>query len=800
MGENQQPPKSHIATRLNVLFFFVFIFFAAVILRLAYVQIVEGEQYQHDLEKYSIRQLPIPAPRGRIIDVNHNVLVSNKPVFTVTYTSEQKKEINEEAVAEKLTSLLQMDEKIGTDKELIKKATELQTTLPITFKPEQSQKLIQQLTPKINALPNSAQLKGIKDYDLVKTAFALGLSVRSPFDENDREALQKKLPATIQVDGKNVDTKTAYDSQLLKYVISASVPYPIALEDKVKESLQKDVKSLLSKMPSAEELSSKTDAELLQYAARFDLDVALPLTPEQRQYQWHRISILNSMRDYSMPKFIPRRIKENASEIEVAKINENLSELPGINVIVEPVRQIRQDEDGAFATHILGYISPISASQVNEYLAMGYSKTDRIGVEGLERYYEKDLRGKDGIMDVQVNKDAETVVKGRTREAIPGNDLVLSLDYRFQSKLEEILKRNVNEMRRSAKGTVNAASAVVMNPNTGEVLAMANYPDYDLNLHYNRKLFNENYEKVVAPAQLNNVTRGVYPPASTVKPISVMMALQEKLTTPNESIFDPGYFQFGDVKKRNWKLGGHGQVDARRAIAVSNNTYMYTMGWRLKEREIGKGNSYRESFKIIKFYNQQFGLGVKTGIDLPSEKEGWPAPTFEMGRIADALIGQYDSFTPIQLAQYVSTIANGGYRIRPHMVKEIRKGSIDPKKPGDVITTIEPQVLNKININPSYLKVVQEGMRRVTQPGGTAATAMAGLPFSVAAKTGTAQTGGTSSDNSLILGYAPYENPKISFVVVVPHSGGHGSDRIARELLEAYHALYPLNSTVTPTE
>ncbi|XOS90355.1 hypothetical protein ACLMAB_15405 [Brevibacillus laterosporus] len=121
MGENQQQPKSHIATRLNILFFFVFIFFAAVILRLAYVQIVEGEQYQHDLEKYSIRQLPIPAPRGRILDVNHNVLVSNKPVFTVTYTSEQKREINEEAVAEKLTGLLQMDEKIGTDKELIKK-------------------------------------------------------------------------------------------------------------------------------------------------------------------------------------------------------------------------------------------------------------------------------------------------------------------------------------------------------------------------------------------------------------------------------------------------------------------------------------------------------------------------------------------------------------------------------------------------------------------------------------------------------------------------------------------------------
>ncbi|WP_232695605.1 penicillin-binding transpeptidase domain-containing protein [Brevibacillus daliensis] len=794
MGENQEP-KSHIPIRLNILFFIVFIFFAAIILRLAYVQIVEGEQYQHDLEKYSTRKLPIPAPRGRIMDVNQNILVSNKPVFTVTYTSEQNMKLkseDEEQLASNLASMLQTDEKIGTDKELVKKVTDLKTTIDVTFSPEQKNQLIQMITPKLQALPKHEELENMSDYDLIKTAHTLREPIRSPFDDADRDELQKKLPKTIPVDGKQVETANAYDRDLINHLMTTNTPYPIVMEDEARTSMQENLNLVLSKLPQVKDLPNLDATGILQLVSRFNLDISLPLTPEQRLKEWNRITILGRMRDSSMPKFIPRRIKENATEVEVARVNERLGELPGIDVIVEPVRQIKKDVDGkAFATHILGYINPIESYEVEELLSQGYSQTDRIGKEGLEKSYEKELRGNDGVMEVQVNQSSETVVKKETRRAEPGNDLILSLDWRFQSKVEEILKTRMEEMKRSSKSReVETASVVVMNPNTGEVLALANYPDYDLNLRYNRKEFNEKYEKEIMPAENNLATRGLYPPGSTVKPVSVMLGLQEKLITPQTTINDPGYFWFGNVKKRNWRSGGHGIVNVRRALGVSNNTYMYNIGWRLKEREQAAGNGYRESFNVIEFYNQQFGLGVKTGIDLPGEKSGLKPTADEMGRIADAMIGQYENFTPIQLAQYTSVIANGGYRIKPHLVKEIRKGSEDPLKPGEVLSIIKPTVLNKISIDPSYIKLVQEGMLQVTRGEGTARVSMAGLPYNVAAKTGTAQTG-VGADNSLIVGYAPYEKPEMVFVVVVPKAN-HGSDYIARDILDAYHEMFSL--------
>ncbi|WP_139490277.1 peptidoglycan D,D-transpeptidase FtsI family protein [Brevibacillus dissolubilis] len=793
MGEHEKE-QSHIPVRLNVLFFIVFMFFAAIILRLAYVQLVEGEQYKHDLEKYSTRELPIPAPRGRILDTNGQVLVSNKPVYTVTYVEEQNQDIDEEQVADKLANVLIMDdEKTGTDKDLLKKAIELQASLPVSFKPDETNKLISMITPKLNALPPVTSVSTLQDRDLIRTALYMGMRVRSPFSDGDRETVRKKVSDHVTKAGKaaTVNTQNASDAELLHYVIQSNIDYSIKLDEDERESLEKEVKAQIATLPDANGLKEKSDMDLLRYANLFDLTVALPLTDQQRQFQWRKMAILGNMRSYGVPRFIPRRIKENVSYNEVAKIDERRSEYPGINVIVEPIRQIRRDPDGSgFATHILGYINPISPEQRDEYVAQGYSFTDRVGVAGLERYYERELRGKDGVYEVHVNKDSETVEKQEKRPAEPGNDLVLSLDWRFQSKVEDILKTNLAKMRTKA-GDLNVAHAVVMNPNTGEVLAMASSPDYDLNLHYNRKEFNKVYDTMIAPSAENKMIRGAYAPGSTAKMLSVMLSLQKGLVTPNETIYDPGYYIVGNVKKRNWKLSGHGNVNARRALQVSNNTYMYAMAMRLVNSD---NKSYMTKFSVIDYYNAQFGLGVKTGIDLPSELTGWESQYSYMGNLADAFIGQYDSFTPMQIAQYVSTIANGGYRLRPHLVKEIRRGTVDPKRPGETLTVVKPEVLNTVDIDPKWIKVAQEGMRMVTGPGGTAASTFSGLPFTVAAKTGTAQTG-RGADNSLIVGYAPYEKPEIVFVVIVP-GGGHGSDSsgpIARQVLEAYHSLYPLN-------
>lgn len=795
--EETKEPKSNIPIRLNILFLIVFLFFAAIILRLAFVQLVEGEQYRHELEKFSIRELPISAPRGRILDKNGTVLVSNKPVYTVQYVEEQGQDIDEEKVADRLAKILVPDEgKMGTDKELLKKTIELRSTLPVAFDAQKTAELKALITPKLQKVPQQGQVDAMSDYDLVKTALYVGLRVRSPFDEKDRENVINKLKANTKTAGNATALDGLSDLELLKTAISANLQLTLKLDKEDRDDLIKEVKAQIRALPTAAELGDKSDMDLLRYASLFELDVALPLTDAQRQFQWHKLSLLQEMRSPNLASYIPRRVKVNISEKEMFQIEERRTELPGISVVLEPVRQIMEDPDGsAFGTHFLGYINAIRPESLKEYEAQGYNAIDRVGVTGLEAYYERYLRGKDGIMDVHVNKNSETVEKTMRQAPEPGNDLVLALDWRFQSKVEAILKEEVEAFKKkpSTPKEFKDAHVLAMNPNTGEILAMASYPDYNLNWYYDRKVFNQNYSSVILPNESNRFIYTPYPPASTYKPLSVMIALQEGLTTPNETIYDSGGLKVGTSYKRNWKAGGHGPVNARRALQVSNNTYMYEMAIRLAKK--GK-EGWEKQFSVLDYYNAQFGLGVKTGVDLPGEKTGWENPNLYYGNLADAMIGQYDLFTPMQIAQYVSTIANGGYRIRPHLVDEIRRGTTDPKKPGQTLTRIEPEVLNRVNIDPKYIQVVKEGMHMVTQPGGTVSRAFAGLPYNVAAKSGTAQTG-KRAENALVVGFAPYENPQIVFVVVAPNSlkdGTSSSDAtgpIARRLLEAYDELNP---------
>ncbi|KQL48809.1 penicillin-binding protein [Brevibacillus choshinensis] len=795
--EESKEPKSHIPIRLNILFLIVFLFFAAIIMRLAFVQLVEGEQYRHELEKFSIRELPISAPRGRILDKNGAVLVSNKPVYTVQYVEEQGQDIDEEKVADRLAKILVPDDgKMGTDKELLKKTIELRSTLPVAFDSKKTNELKSLITPKLQLVPKQENVDTMSDYNLVKTALYVGLRVRSPFDEKERESVLGKLKASTKTTGNATALDGLSDLELLKTAINANLQFSLTLDKEDRDELIKEVKAQIRLLPTPSQLSEKSDMDLLRYASLFELDVPLPLTDQQRQFQWHKLSLLQEMRSPQMASYIPRRVKVNITQQEMFQIEERRTELPGISVELEPVRQIMPDPDGsAFGTHFLGYINAIRPESLKEYEAQGYNAIDRVGVTGLESYYERYLRGKDGIMDVHVNKNSETVEKTMRQAPEPGNDLVLAMDWRFQSKVEAILKEEVESYKKrpTTPKEFKDAHVLAMNPNTGEVLAMASYPDYNLNLYYDRKEFNKVYSSVILPNESNRFIYTPYPPASTYKPLSVMIALQEGLTNPNETIYDRGGLDVGTSYKRNWKAGGHGPVNARRALQVSNNTYMYEMAIRLAKKGT---HGWEKQFSVLDFYNAQFGLGVKTGIDLPGEKTGWENPNLYYGNLADAMIGQYDLFTPMQIAQYVSTIANGGYRIRPHLVKEIRRGTTDPKNPGQTLTLIEPQVLNRVNIDPKYIQVVREGMHLVTQPGGTVSRAFKGLPYNVAAKSGTAQTG-RRAENALVVGFAPYENPQIVFVVVAPNSlrdGTSSSDAtgpIARRLLEAYDEFNP---------
>ncbi|QDX95864.1 penicillin-binding protein [Brevibacillus laterosporus] len=781
--EQQRKKDPELSLRINIMFLAVFICFVVVILRLAYVQVVQGELFVQELEKYSLKELPIPAPRGHILDRNGVVLVDNKPVFTVKFMDKPEEKINKEKVAEDLATLLNWkQEERGDDKKLADLGIQLQAGFPILLSHEERQGLRTRIQIKLDALPSRERINQLQPVDLLRIAKEVHVPIKYAFTDLERiqafEMLKKKTGKPFPQDqGLN-------DRALLIELITQQISFPYKLEKKQSEDLISKIKSSITTLYETP-VAKQSDRQLIENARFFFLDVKLGLSVIQRERTWRKLLVLERMVGVGVPAFMPRQVKRNITAAEDARIEERLIELPGVYVEVEPLRKVKKDDEGGpLATHILGYINSIDPRFVKEYKAKQYADNELVGVAGLEKYYESQLRGKSGAMAVQVNRNSEFVNETIKRVAEPGNDLVLSLDWRFQDKVEEILHKSLSQKN------MKVGHAIVMVPSTGEILALANYPDYDLNLYYDRETFSKVYATDIWPFEDNKIIRGAYAPGSTVKPLSVMLALQEGLVTPAETIFDRGGIYVGNRFKNNWLRSGHGAVDARRALQVSNNTYMYEMGLRLARKGNREGKHYSEQFAVLDYYNSQFGLGVKTGIDLPGEKPGYRAKDKYLGNLVDAFIGQYNNFTPIQLCQYVSTIANGGYRIKPHLVKEIRKGTSNPAEQ-KTLTKVEPYVLNKVDIDPEWIKVAQEGMAKVTKPNGTAYRNFKDFPFPVAAKTGTAQTGG-DADNALIVGYAPVKNPQMAFVVVVP-GGGHGADMsgpIAKQILEEYVKMY----------
>lgn len=602
-----------LAKRLMFLFFIVFLIFSALVVRLAYIQLVRGEEYLTMLENNQLKQLPITAPRGRILDANGVVLVDNKTVFTVTFQPLDDEEQDVDRIAQILADLVQDDESLRMSKEEI--------------------------------------------------------------------------------------------------------------------------------------------LELMDVGAK-------------------RSSL-----------YIPRRIMSNITPEMVAYIEEHRAELPGVEVVTEPMRDYKF---GKLLAHVIGYTRPVPAEQKERYLARGYRVDDRVGYDGLEAQYEFQLKGKDGYKEVVVNRHYETMETRKVVQPVPGNDLVLTIDHQFQAKVEAILEETVKTLQKEQPELgVTQASAVVLQPKTGAVLALANYPSYDPNL-YNYPLSQEVYETQIRYRDQNIAISGTYTPGSVVKPVTVMMGMQEGLITPQTKL-NSGIVYFG-VDRRSVTDGGRvkGPINSRVALQRSSNVFMVNIGIRWVERYPG---SYVDLFDEFDRYYQMFGLGQKTGIDLPGEKIGLRNHAKQYGNLLYMTFGQYHNYTPMQLAQFVATVANDGYRMQPYLVQEIREGSQNGELSSNVLWRHTPKVLNRVDIDPAYIREAQEGMRLVAAPGGTGYSVYAGLPFQVAAKTGTAQTG--AGNNSLIVGYAPYQNPEVAFVVVVPKGGGGSavSGPVSRKILEAYFGL-----------
>lgn len=433
--------------------------------------------------------------------------------------------------------------------------------------------------------------------------------------------------------------------------------------------------------------------------------------------------------------------------------------------------------------HILGYTGKINDRELKD-LGEDYSLIDYIGKAGLEYSWEKDLKGKAGSKNIEVDALGRQKKIINEVPAFDGANLFLSLDLDLQIKAEEVAKNYL------ANAGLHRASIIIMNPNNGEILALVSLPAYNNNL-FAKGISQEDYDKFLNDKDqplFNRSISGEFPSGSTIKPIFAAGALQEKVITENTSFVSSGGLSIGEWFFPDWKAGGHGVTNVRKAIAESVNTFFYYIGGGYKDFK-GLGLS-----GLVK-YSRLFGLGELTGIDLHGEKKGFvPTQTWKeetkhepwyIGDTYHFAIGQGDVIvTPLQVANYTAAIANGGTLYQPHLVSKVLNTNNQTTK--DVL----PQIIRSNFIDPENLQIVREGMRQTITAGS--ARSLSIIPVAVAGKTGTAQWSTKKSPHAWFIGFAPYENPQIAITVLV-EEGVEGSTMaapIARDILNWYFTIH----------
>lgn len=489
----------------------------------------------------------------------------------------------------------------------------------------------------------------------------------------------------------------------------------------------------------------------------------------------------------------PVMLKRDVGRDALALIEAHKYDLPGISVDVQPRRYYLLRQSGA---HLIGYLSEINSNELKGGKYQEYKPGDFIGRFGIEREFEKYLKGKHGGRQVEVNVAGQVVRVLENINAEPGNNMHLTIDLKLQSKAEELLKDK-------------AGAVVAMDPFSGEILAMASSPAFDPN-EFVRGLSHEEWNNLISQPKKpmgNKAIKGEYPPASTYKIVTAIAALEEKIIDVNTSFYCPGYMKYGNREFRCWKKGGHGSVNVVRALAESCDVFFYNVGQRLNIDKLAK-------------YATSCGLGFKTGIGLEQEGEGliptttWKKKRFgspwSSGETISAVIGQgYNLVTPIQMLVLTSAIANGGKIVKPYIMKEIKTPD------GRVITDGKTEIVGSLSVSPSTLDIVKKGLWEVVNKNyGTAWSARPGGGIELCGKTGTAQLVGrkqneTGYDRKLpdhfkphawFVSYAPSSDPKIAISVIIEH-GEHGSSAagsVARELVKCYFNIEAGTDENTP--
>ena len=671
--------KSHIPFRLNLLFLIVFFSFIALVARLAFIQLIKGEDFVALVRRTETTTAKKSVPRGSIYDSQGRVLVGNKPKLAINYTRPA-------------------DAKISTMVEVAKKLTTL-----------------------ISVDVSDLKERDLKDYWVATNPDKLD----SLLTADEKKKIAKE----------NLSTSQTYEMQL-EHIPADEINYSDA---------EKQVIAIFTKMNSAYALST--------------------------------VTLKN----------------EGVTEQEVAKISERLGELRGIDIDSDWDREYPM---GDMLKTILGTVSSektgLPADRVKSLLAQGYSLNDRVGTSYLEEQYETVLSGTKTVMKSQTNTKGEVVNSNETYPGKAGSNLILTIDTEFQKKLEDIATNTVKEITNE---TADRVYIVVMNPKNGDILGITG-----------KKIkYNENFEAVGIEDDALGAINNSFGMGSAVKPATVLSGYMDgAITLENNTILDEPIEFEASAPKSSW-FNRNGQIELTdiQALERSSNVYMIKLAMRMGgQSEYVKGgrlNINLSLFDKLREYYAQFGLGVRTGIDLPNEGKGINGGTADAFSALDFAFGQFDLYTPLQLAQYISTIANNGIRVAPRLVKEIHETSKSGGI-GDLETTLPIKVMNSLQVSQEVLNHVKEGLYLVTHgENGTSIAPFKDFSPVVVGKSGTTEAfyGGpvpkyqqVAVDNATFISYAPKDNPEIDVAVVAPYyKGGAPLDfgaKIAKKVYEVY--------------
>lgn len=483
------------------------------------------------------------------------------------------------------------------------------------------------------------------------------------------------------------------------------------------------------------------------------------------------------------------------SDTQVAVIASASKELPGISISTSWDRKVLETSLSSIVGTVSSEKSGLPAEEVDAYLKKGYSLNDRVGTSYLEKQYEEVLQGKRTVKEIHLDKHGDMESVENIEEGSKGKNIKLTIDLAFQDSVDSLLKSYFNsELANGGAKYSEGVYAVALNPKTGAVLAMSGMKH---NLETGE----------LTPDSLGTVTN-VFIPGSVVKAATISSGWENGVLSGNQTLTDqPIVFQ-GSAPIYSWYKLAYGSfpITAVEALEYSSNAYVVQtalgiMGQTYQPNMFVGTSNLETAMGKLRSTFAEYGLGASTGIDLPNESTGFIPKEYNFANYITNAFGQFDNYTPMQLAQYVGTIANNGVRIAPHIVEGIY-GNNDKGGLGELIQAIDTKEINKVNISESDMAILHQGFYQVshgTSPLTTGRAFSDGATVSISGKTGTGESyvaGGQEANNTNAVAYAPTENPQIAVAVVFPHNTNltkNVGPAIARDIINLYNQHHPMN-------